>query len=86
MKVYITKYALTKGILIKDAEDRYEGMIRIKRSSCFYTQYFNVPDWHKTKKAAIKQANEMKKKKIASLKKQLNRIQALTFEPGIESK
>lgn len=79
MKVYITKYAMTTGIYEADAEySSVEGMIRVKRVCHF--QYFSGQDWHTNKESAIKRAEEMKKKKIISLKKQLRKIQALTFE------
>ena len=42
--------------------------------------YIYIYNWHKTKKAAIKKAKEMRIKKIESLKKQLKKIKALSFE------
>lgn len=55
MKVYITKYALTKGIIeTEDVEICYnisENMIRSKKHGCFYGN-----DWQTTKEGAILRA------------------------------
>jgi hypothetical protein len=37
------------------------------------------PDWHTTPEAAIARAEEMRTKKIASLKKQIAKLEAMTF-------
>ena len=80
MKIYITKYALTKGILEKDAERHetrtstavvgYEGN---------YYEYFHGQDWHLTRELAVLRANEMAAAKIKSLKKSLKKLEKLKF-------
>lgn len=77
MKVYITKYALTKGILEEEGEhsSNFPSMVAVRKYS-----YYHKPDWHLTKEEAIHRAKEMKAKKLNSLKKQLNRIENLTFK------
>jgi len=37
-------------------------------------------DWHRTEEAAIKRAEEMRLKKIASVKKQLGKLEKMRFE------
>lgn len=75
-KVYITKYALTSGIFSMEGEIRgdtvrglgdHNGHIYLDR------------DWWLTKAAAITRAEELKEKKIKSLKKQLKKLEAMTF-------
>lgn len=79
MKVYITKYALTKGILEKDATviEDFPKMIRIENVR-WPEKYFK-PDWHETKEQAIKQAEEMRIKKIATLKRAIKKLETKTF-------
>jgi hypothetical protein len=75
-KYYITKYALTKGVIILDAEKtEFEGMIR----GC-QNQYFHSPDWHKTWAEAAFQIHKMKLAKIKILKKQLDKLQTLNVD------
>lgn len=79
MKVYITKYALSDGILEKDAEecDRFPGMIRTDDGAHFHGE---GKDWTRTKEAAVVRAQEMKSKKIKSLKKQIEKLERMKFE------
>jgi ketol-acid reductoisomerase len=77
MKVWITKYALTQGIIETEAErsKNHEDMIDTGKFG-----YYHGSDWHKTKQEAIKKAEEMKEKKILSLEKQLTKLRILKFE------
>ena len=79
MKVYITRYALSDGILEKDAEecDRFPGMIRTDDGAHFHGE---GKDWTRTKEAAAARAEEMKAKKIKSLKKQIEKLERMKFE------
>ena len=81
MKVWITKYALTDGIIENDAEvcidtDATGNMIVCDRV------YFHGEgrEWHRTKESAIQKAEEMRQKKIASLKKQIEKLEGMKFE------
>lgn len=79
MKVWITKYALTEGIYEAEAEDCFDvspTMIKVKDE---YINYFHGNDWHRTREGAISRANEMKTKRIASLKKQIAKVETLEF-------
>ena len=79
--VWITKYALTAGITGEKAKSVYphEGMIEVPGE---WFKYFHGEgkEWHRTREGAVKRAEEMRARKIASLKKQLIKIEALTFE------
>ena len=81
MKVWITKYALTDGIIEIDAEvcistGATGNMINCDRG------YFHGEgkEWHKTKESAIEKAEEMRQKKIESLKKQIKKLEEMRFE------
>ena len=89
MKIYITKYALTEGILtgsdavidgtmasvytLHDPKGRVMNKIGTQA-------YFHGQDWHKTRTDAITRAEDMKQKKIRSLERNLRKIQELTFK------
>lgn len=78
MKVYITKYALTRGILELDAKD-------ISKSSCTiinkngWRTYYDGKEWHQTMEDAKLDANSRRIRKIASLKKQLAKLEEMKF-------
>lgn len=78
MKVYITKYALSTGIIeTDDAEicSNISGdMIRSKKHGYFYRN-----DWHKNKEDAVLRAEVMRIKKIESLERQLEKLKGLKF-------
>ncbi len=84
MKVYVTKYALTAGILEKEAEPATatEGGILVrgnKTRSWSADEYYHGRDWHTDREAAVLRAQEMRNAKIASVKKQLAKLEAMTF-------
>lgn len=82
MKVCITKYALTQGIFEIEAErctDIDNDMIE-QTNTRWQTYYHGEgKDWHLTKESAIKKAEEMREKKIKTLKKQLDKLEHLKF-------
>ena len=78
IKAWVTKYALTVGIELVDGEVCHEissGMLSYGRS-----QSAHGKDWHRTPEAALARAEEMRKKKIASLRKSIANMEALTFK------
>lgn len=77
MKVWISKYALTKGIFEREVNDCGNGMVEDKSS--YVPVYYHGNDWHIDKKSAISRAEEMRKKKIASLKKQIDKLEKMNF-------
>lgn len=88
MKVWITKYCLTHGIEKIEAEISSTDGDMIKRikdkgiSGFQCDEYYHGKnkEWHITKDSAIKKAEEMKSKKIESLKKQLQKLEELKFD------
>lgn len=80
IKVWITKYALTQGIIETEAKrcaSVNEDMIETKNLGLFHGE---GREWHLTKEEAIKRANEMRIKKIASIEKQLDKLKSLKFD------
>lgn len=83
--VWITKYALTQGIFESDATvcseaDKTGDMIAVHTSG-YCDQYFhgNGKDWTETIEEAVKIAEKMRDKKVASLGKQINKLQVMKF-------
>jgi hypothetical protein len=77
MKVFISKYAITDGIIEREvvpgsSED-------VVRSPGHFHVTFKKPDWHLTYEEAAAQAEIEKQKRIASLEKQLTRLKHLKF-------
>lgn len=79
MKIYLTRYALTKGILEKEVEETFENMV--KENIGGYNKTYRKPFWHSTMDGAIAHAEKMKSAKIASLKKSIEKLEKLDFKP-----
>ena len=75
-KVFITKYALTQGILIRKVEfSKEEPNECIDKNTGYYYICYRKPEWHITLGEALAKAEDMRTKKIASLKKQISRLE-----------
>ena len=85
MKVWITKYALTQGIFKCEAIVKpFMGMYIV------IPQYLGTPlgrfkllkadEWTSVKEIAIDDAEEMRQKKIDSLKNQIKKLAVMKFE------
>lgn len=81
MKIWITKYAMTKGVYEADADQVGISMVRVKGTLNSYTQYFHGEgrEWHRNKEQAKERAEVMRDMKIASLEKSIKKIRALNF-------
>ncbi len=88
MKVFVTKFALTKGILAKTVSEPPSWsprMVRsIERPKGLYELYHNN-EWHREFAEAQADAEDRRTKKIASLKKQIARLEALSFSKDPQS-
>jgi hypothetical protein len=80
MKAWVTKYALTKGILEVDVVDYKPGdkMIVYRRFS--YSEYAHGRDFHFVKKEALERAEEMRLDTIQSLKKRIEKLNRMEFK------
>ena len=79
MKVWITKYALTDGIIETEIETQDPVWTVFKNNTMLYTKNFGK-DFHTSKEEAKLKAEEMRQKKIASLKKQIDKLERMRFE------
>jgi len=83
MKVYITKYALTEGIIeLQDVESpkEFPTMIVDRRKEAGGWHSYHKPHWHENEREAIARAEEMRVAKIRSLRKQLSKLEKMKFE------
>ena len=79
-KVFITKYALTEGIKEIEADiirSRFEDREYVRDGLC---SYFLGKNAFTDKSEALKKAEEMKIRKIASLRKQIEKLEKLSFK------
>lgn len=79
-KVYVTKYAISRGIEeiereIYEVRDYDYSYIKYN----FHTFLYIGKDAFLDKSEAIKKAEEMKKRKIAYLRKQIEKLEKMTF-------
>ena len=80
MKVWITKYALTDGII--EAEGEPYGLEWVSASwdnGCLCNN-FEQGEWFDTRERAIQKAEEMRQKKIESLKNQIKKLEEIRLE------
>lgn len=81
--VFITKYALTRGIFKVDA--RMAGLdgsqfACYKEAGKFGQSFAHGNDWHFTEEAAKARAEEMRTKKLTSIRKQAIKLMTMTFD------
>ena len=76
--VYVTKYALTKGIeYVEVKETSYPDFVR---ENTRFPRNFQKGDWFESKEDAIKKAEEMRIEYLQSLDNQIKKISKLKFE------
>lgn len=79
--VWITKYALTTGIMTEQVEEpttHAPNMVCARAMG--FSAYFHGKDWHRTKGGAVLRAEEMREAKLVSLRKQITKMEKLTWE------
>ena len=80
-KVFITKYALTSGIKEVETEihkSTFKDCPNYVRDSAYSFHYIGK-DAFLNKSEALQKAENMRKKKIASLRKQIEKFEKLSF-------
>lgn len=77
MIIWITKYALTKGIYTLNVKECKDGIVKGPGTWDFY--HGEGKDWHRTPEAATNKALEMRRKKIEWLKRQIAKLEKIKF-------
>jgi hypothetical protein len=80
VKVFVTKYALSKGIYVDDIEPSgvCESMVSSKTCSLHY--HGKGKDWHTDRDSALRRAEVMRARKIRSLEDSIARLKGLRFD------
>lgn len=79
MKVWISKFALTKGIFqmeVRRMSEDNDSVFGEHTDECFHG---DGKEWHKTEEEAKARAEELRKNKIANLKKQIQKLEEMKF-------
>ena len=79
IKVFITKYALTDGIIEADAELCNNPKMIVIKEKGFFDRYFHDEDWHRTRESAVKRAEIMRDKSIKSAENRIEKLKNLQF-------
>lgn len=78
--VWITKYALTKGVYAVENVARCgsidNGMIKVGNHGYFHGE---GKDWHLTEASALARAEAMRTSRIAALRKQISALEKRVF-------
>lgn len=85
MKIWISKYALSGEITCHECESPNDGGYVFPKGKFMSFTAFKVGmDAHTSAEAAIYAAEESRLKKIASLKKQIAKLEKMTFAAPME--
>lgn len=82
MRVWITKYALTSGIIVREVEQKGD-MVSWKETNEYGMSFAHREgrDWHRSEDAALQRAERMRRDKIASLHKSIAKFECMRFAP-----
>lgn len=78
-KVWITKYALTKGLYEMEVVKVSEDGDSVYGKAWYDVFHGEGKDWCRTREAAVQRAEEMRTRKINNLKKKISELEKKTF-------
>ena len=80
MKIFITQWALTEGIMEREATaTQWPRMVSCRPFPNKLLTFFRKPYWHETREEAVAQAERMRQSTIRSLRRRLAKLEAMTF-------
>ena len=82
MNGFVTKYALTKGIVETelDISLQFPGLASARAMGIFAVFHGKGKDWHLDRESAVARAEQMRLNKIVGLRKQIKKLEALSFK------
>lgn len=80
MKVYITKHALSKGIIEAEVEQVSPAVVRHREGGKVNTYY--PGEWHTEPEKAIIKAEKMRIDQINKCKRTIELLEGISFQPG----
>lgn len=78
MKVWITKYALTRGIFEMEVKSTSRDGSTVYGNA--WDEAYGSRDWYKRKTDAVKRAKEMRKREITRLENKIKKLKEKRFE------
>ena len=78
MKIYVTKYAVTRGILEAEAIDVTDDCAVVRFGGMRH--YLGVRDWHLDLPSALDRAEEMRLAAVASARRKIEKLEAMRFD------
>lgn len=85
MKVFVTKYALSSGIQQVEVRPRSGGEMYVYSADRFSQQFVMGKNAFETFPEAVARAEADRKRKIASLRAQISKLEELTFDSATKS-
>jgi hypothetical protein len=79
VKIYVTKWAFSDGVLLMDAE-KWEGYMQVKRYDTYAPEHLRPNEWALDREGAERQVEDMRAKKISAAKRQVKRLQDFVVE------
>jgi len=79
---WISSYCLSEGKIRKvrgSVSDRFPDVLAVKTETSRYLFTGEGKNWHRTEEEALRVADQKRKKKIASLQKQIAKLTKLEF-------
>lgn len=85
MKVWVTKYALTKGIIECEARwnEHNPHLAIVRFGESYFDSFYPREEWHLSFEAACARAELMRQAKMVSLRKALQKMENLTFTRSV---
>jgi len=80
-ELWITKYALTKGIerVLCNFNPDCPGLARPVNAQSFVRYHGEGRDWHRNRESAIVRAEQMRAKAITGLTRRINKLKKIKF-------
>jgi len=78
MKIYVTQYACSEAIRLVEGAEISPSRFRYKWK--WYTQIAEKDAWFKTEKEALVDAEDRRQKRLASLRKQIEKLEKRVFK------
>lgn len=81
LRAWVTKYAFSDGVIAVDGHIPHYINKKVFCYAAMGSIDINVHgnDWHRTKEAALEHVENQRKKKIASLKKQIEKLENMAI-------
>jgi hypothetical protein len=82
MKVYITKFALTKGIVVAEGERDGKEAFIVRGAVPWDVHKFKLGEWHTDRDAALKRVDQMRQTKVVLAEREITRLRDMEFPIG----